>query len=74
MLGMASYMVAVRYRRPVAGALLVAAELVLGAGVLAAATASPYRQVDWVRSLVVCGAMWFVGDSAGTPQVLGRAG
>lgn len=67
-------MVAVRYRRPVAGALLVAAELVLGAGVLAAATASPYRQADWVRSLVVCGAMWFVGDSAGTPQVLGRAG
>jgi signal transduction histidine kinase len=63
MLGMASYMAAVRYRRPVACALLVAAELVLGAGVLAAATASPYRQADWVRSLVVCGAMWFVGDS-----------
>jgi len=62
MLGMAAYMAAARYRRPHAVALLIAAELVLGAGVLIAA-ASPPRPVDWVRSLVMCGAMWFVGDS-----------
>ncbi len=61
-LGMAAYMAGSRYRRPLAVALLVAAELVLAAGVLAAA-ASSARQVDWVRSLVVCAAMWFVGDS-----------
>jgi signal transduction histidine kinase len=62
MLGMAAYMAAARYRRPLAAGLLIAAELVLSAGLLAAA-ASPPRPVDWVRSLVVCGAMWFVGDS-----------
>lgn len=61
-LGMAVYMAAVRYRRPFAVAVLAAAETVLAAGVVAAA-ASSAREVDWVRSLVVCGAMWFVGDS-----------
>jgi signal transduction histidine kinase len=62
MLGMAAYMAAARYRRPFALALLTGAEGALGAGLLAAAATSA-QQVDWVRSLVVCGAMWFVGDS-----------
>jgi len=62
MLGMAAYMAAARYRRPFALALLAGAEVALAAGVLAAAATSA-RDVDWVRSVVMCGAMWFVGDS-----------
>jgi len=62
MLGLAAYMAATRSRRPLAIALLVGSETVLAAGVLTAVF-TPALQVDWVRSLVVCGAMWFVGDS-----------
>jgi signal transduction histidine kinase len=62
MLGLAAYMAATRSRRPLAIALLAGSETVLAAGVLTAAF-TPAPQVDWVRSLVVCCAMWFVGDS-----------
>jgi signal transduction histidine kinase len=60
MLGMASYMVAVRLSRPVAVAALVAVETAIGAGLLTAA-ATVHVQNVMLHSMLAAAAMWFVG-------------
>ena len=60
MLGMASYMVAARLRRPVAVAALVAVETAIGAGLLTAA-ATVHGQNVMLHSMLAAAAMWFVG-------------
>jgi signal transduction histidine kinase len=59
-LGMASYTVAVRLRRPVAVAALVAVETAIGAGLLTAA-ATVHAQNVMLHSMLAAAAMWFVG-------------
>ena len=61
MLGMASYTVAVRGRRPAALAALGSTEVALLCGVLAAA-ATAHRQADTAHTILAAAAMWFVGD------------
>jgi hypothetical protein len=63
MLGMVIYMAAARCRRAGAVAVLATAGLALGA-VFLAAPANSRSQADAARSLLVAGALWFVGDSA----------
>jgi signal transduction histidine kinase len=60
MLGMATYMAAVRCSRRVAVAALAGAELTILAGVMAAA-ADGHGEADHTHSLLAAGAMWFVG-------------
>ena len=60
MLGMASYMVAVRLSRPVAVAALVTVETAIGAGLLTAA-ATVHVQNVMLHSMLAAAAMWFVG-------------
>jgi signal transduction histidine kinase len=60
MLGMASYMAAVRVRRPAAVVALVAAEAAIFAGLLTAA-ATVHTQNVMLHSMLACAAMWFVG-------------
>ena len=60
MLGMASYMAAVRLGRPVAVAALVAVEAAIGAGLLTAA-ATVHAQNVMLHSMLAAAAMWFVG-------------
>jgi signal transduction histidine kinase len=60
MLGMASYMAAVRLGRPVAVAALVAVEAAIGAGLLTAA-ATAHAQNVMLHSMLAAAAMWFVG-------------
>ena len=60
MLGMASYMAAVRLGRPVAVAGLVAVEAAIGAGLLTAA-ATVHAQNVMLHSMLAAAAMWFVG-------------
>jgi signal transduction histidine kinase len=60
MLGMATYMVAVRCSRRVAVAALAGTELIILAGVIAAVAAA-HSEADHIHSLLVAGAMWFVG-------------
>ena len=59
-LGMAAYMAAVRSSRLVAVGALAGTELIILAGVIAAAAAS-HSQTDTVHSMLAAGAMWFVG-------------
>ncbi|MGH3150994.1 MAG: sensor histidine kinase, partial [Streptosporangiaceae bacterium] len=59
-LGMAAYMAAVRSSRLVALGALAGTELILLAGVIAAAAGS-HSQTDTVHSMLTAGAMWFVG-------------
>lgn len=61
MLGMASYLVAVRCRRPAAIAALGGTEVALICGILAAA-ATAHKQADTVHTVLTAAAMWFVGD------------
>jgi signal transduction histidine kinase len=61
MLGMASYLVAVRLPRPAAVAALVATEVAIGAGLLTAA-ATVHTQSVMLHSMLAAAAMWFVGD------------
>jgi len=61
MLGMASYMVAVRLPRPVAIAALVGTEVAIGAGLLTAA-ATVHTQSVMLHSMLAAAALWFVGD------------
>jgi signal transduction histidine kinase len=60
MLGMASYMAAVRLSRLRAVAALVAAEAAIFAGLLTAA-ATAHAQNVMLHSMLACAAMWFVG-------------
>jgi signal transduction histidine kinase len=60
MLGMASYMAAVRLPRPSAVVGLVAAEAAIFAGLLTAA-ATAHTQNVMLHSMLACAAMWFVG-------------
>jgi signal transduction histidine kinase len=60
MLGMASYMAAVRLPRLRAVVALVAAEAALFAGLLTAA-ATAHTQNVMLHSMLACAAMWFVG-------------
>jgi len=60
-LGLAIYTAAARCGRRTAIALLVGVEAALGAGALAAF--GTWSQEDLARSLLVAGALWFVGDS-----------
>jgi signal transduction histidine kinase len=60
MLGMASYMAAVRLPRLTAVAALVAAEAAIFAGLLTAA-ATAHAQNVMLHSMLACAAMWFVG-------------
>lgn len=60
MLGMAAYMAAVRLRRRVALVTLMAAEAAVLAGLLTAA-ATRHAQHDFLHSMLVAAAMWFVG-------------
>ena len=60
MLGMASYMAAVRLPRLTAVIALVAAEGAIFAGLLAAA-ATAHTQTVMLHSMLACAAMWFVG-------------
>jgi signal transduction histidine kinase len=60
MLGMASYMAAVRLPRPTAVVALVAAEAAIFAGLLTAA-ATAHTQNVMLHSMLACAAMWFVG-------------
>ena len=60
MLGMASYMVAVRLGYPVAVTALVAVEMAIGAGLLTAA-ATVHVQNVMLHSMLAAAAMWFVG-------------
>ena len=59
-LGMAAYMAAVRSSRPVALGALAGTELIILAGVIAAA-AGAHSQTDTAHSMLTAGAMWFVG-------------
>jgi len=61
MLGMASYMAAVRLARPVAMAALVGTEAAIGAGLLTAA-ATAHSQSVMLHSMLAAAALWFVGD------------
>ncbi|HTU74911.1 MAG TPA: histidine kinase [Trebonia sp.] len=61
MLGMASYMVAVRLPRPVSVAALVGTQVAIGAGLLTAA-ATVHTQSVMLHSMLAAAAMWFVGD------------
>jgi signal transduction histidine kinase len=60
MLGMASYMAAVRLPRLTAVIALVAAEAAIFAGLLTAA-ATAHAQNVMLHSMLACAAMWFVG-------------
>jgi signal transduction histidine kinase len=60
MLGMASYTVAVRLRRPAAVGALVAVETAIGAGLLTA-SATVHAQNVMLHSMLAAAAMWFVG-------------
>jgi signal transduction histidine kinase len=60
MIGMASYMAAVRLRRSVAVTALVAVEAAIGAGLLTAA-ATAHAQNVMLHSMLAAAAMWFVG-------------
>jgi signal transduction histidine kinase len=60
MLGMAAYMAAVRSSRLIAVAALVGTEMIILAGLIAAAAGS-HSQADTTHSLLAAGAMWFVG-------------
>jgi len=60
MLGMASYMAAVRLPRVTAVIALVAAEAAIFAGLLTAA-ATAHTQNVMLHSMLACAAMWFVG-------------
>jgi signal transduction histidine kinase len=60
MLGMASYMAALRLGRPVAVAALVAVEAAIGGGLLTAA-ATAHAQNVVLHSMLAAAAMWFVG-------------
>jgi len=60
MLGMASYMVAVRLPQPAAIAALVGAEVAIGAGLLTAA-ATVHTQSVMLHSMLAAAALWFVG-------------
>ena len=60
MLGMASYMAAVRLSRPVATVALVGTEAAIGAGLLTAA-ATAHSQSVMLHSMLAAAAMWFVG-------------
>jgi signal transduction histidine kinase len=61
-LGMAFYMAAVLCRRAMAVAMIIAAEVVLGALSVLAPNYSR-SQTDAVRGLLVAGALWFIGSS-----------
>jgi signal transduction histidine kinase len=61
MLGMASYMAALRLPRPVAVGALVAAEAAIAAGLLSAAAAGRTSS-GLLHSMLVAAAMWFAGD------------
>ena len=60
MLGMASYMAAVRLPRLTAVVALVAAEAAIFAGLLTAA-ATTHTETVMLHSMLTCAAMWFVG-------------
>jgi signal transduction histidine kinase len=60
MLGMASYMVAVRLRRTVAVIALVAVEAAILAGLLTA-SATAHAETVMLHSMLAAAAMWFVG-------------
>jgi len=59
-LGMAAYMAAVRSSRLVAIGALAGTELIILAGVIAAAAGS-HSETDTAHSMLTAGAMWFVG-------------
>jgi signal transduction histidine kinase len=61
MLGMASYMAALKLARPVAIAALVGTEAAIGAGLLTAA-ATAHSQSVMLHSMLAAAALWFVGD------------
>jgi signal transduction histidine kinase len=61
MLGMASYMAALRLPRPVAVGALVAAEAAIAAGLLSAAAAGR-TDSGLLHSMLAAAAMWFAGD------------
>jgi len=60
-LGMTSYLVAVRCRRPAALAALGGTAVALICGILAAA-ATGHKQADIAHTVLAAAAMWFVGD------------
>jgi len=61
MLGMASYMAALKLARPVAIAALVGTEAAIGAALLTA-TATAHSQSVTLHSMLAAAALWFVGD------------
>ena len=61
MLGMASYLVAVRCRRPAALVALGATEVALLSGVLTAVAMS-HKPADTAHTILTAAALWFVGD------------
>jgi signal transduction histidine kinase len=61
MLGMASYLVAVRCRRPAALAALGITEVALLSGVLMA-VAMAHKPADTAHTILTAAALWFVGD------------
>jgi signal transduction histidine kinase len=61
MLGMATYMAALKLARPVALAALVGTEAAIGAGLVTAA-ATAHVQSVMLHSMLAAAALWFVGD------------